>query len=68
MSLVRLQAEILTILTEVFRGFLSSYGQIPEYYLQFGHNSFLPYPFQFIADYYPIIRTYVVLVTDSVFK
>jgi hypothetical protein len=43
----------------------SSYGQIGQYYLKFCHNSFHLHIFQFIIEYYPIIRRHAIVVADK---
>jgi hypothetical protein len=47
---------------------LSLSRQIPGYDLKLGHDRFLPHPFRFIVYYDPIIRRYMVWVTDRVIK
>jgi hypothetical protein len=41
---------------------------MPVLYIKSGLDSILPYPFQFVIHYYPLIRPYTALVTNSVVK
>jgi hypothetical protein len=54
------------ILTKAFRGFSRGFpGECWGSTLKFGHDRFVPNPFQFIVHYYCIIRRKIVLVTEK---